>query len=143
MSQDRLLDPIAGETMPGFNALLGYRLAEWRDGHAVLELAVDERHHNRAGIVHGGVLMTMLDVTCGYSGIYSEDPAAIRRCVTLSITTTFVAPPRGPVLRAIGKRQGGGKTVYMATGEVLDADGTLCVIAQGTFRLIADAPRPA
>ena len=34
--QDQSHDPIAAETMRGFNVLLGYRLAEWREDFARL-----------------------------------------------------------------------------------------------------------
>lgn len=141
MAQDRFADPIAGEQLKGFNAVLAYRIAEWSDGRVVLELEIGEQHLNRAGLVHGGVLMTLLDVGAGYSGVYSDDPATIRRGVTLQLTATFIAPAKRGPLRCIGARRGGGKSVYMATSELVDADGTLCAVGQGTFRLIADAAR--
>lgn len=136
-------DPIAGETLQGFNAVLAYRLAEWSDGHAVLELEIGEQHRNRAGLVHGGVLMTLLDVSAGYSGVWSDDPATIRRGVTLQLTATFMAQAKRGPLRCVGERRGGGKSIYMATSEIFDGEGTLCAVGQGTFRLIAEAPREA
>ena len=55
-------DPAAAT---GFRRLLGYRTAEWREGHAVLEMDLDERHMNRAGVLHGGALATLIDTACG------------------------------------------------------------------------------
>lgn len=141
MSAERLVDPIAGERLAGFNAVLDYRLVEWLDGRAVLELDVGAQHLNRAGLVHGGVMMTLLDVAAGYSGVWSDDPTFIRRGVTLQLTASFMAQAKRGSLRCVGARRGGGKSVYMATSELFDAEGTLCAVGQGTFRLIADAAR--
>src|SRR5260221_4624257 len=83
-------DPLESETMRGFNVLLGYRLAEWRDDFARLELVLEPKHLNRSGVVHGGVLATMLDVTLGYAGVFTAEPGRVRRAVTLSMTTSFL-----------------------------------------------------
>src|SRR5207302_7524014 len=76
---DRPHDPLENETMRGFNVLIGYRLAEWRDDFARLELALEAKHLNRSGVVHGGVLATMLDVALGYTGIFIAEPGRVRR----------------------------------------------------------------
>jgi uncharacterized protein (TIGR00369 family) len=138
---DQSHDPVAVETMRGFNVLVGYRLAEWREDYARLELDLDARHLNRSGVVHGGVLATMLDVTLGYCGIYTDEPGRTRRAVTLSMTTTYLGQAKAGTLSCVARRRGGGKTVFMATGEVLDAAGTLIAMGEATFRYIADHAR--
>src|SRR5260370_31814157 len=67
-------DPLESETMRGFNVLLGYRLAEWREDFARLELVLEPKHLNRSGVVHGGVLATMLDVTLRHAGGHTAKP---------------------------------------------------------------------
>src|SRR6266849_2241494 len=127
--------------MRGFNVLLGYRLAEWRDDFARLDLALDARHLNRSGVVHGGVLATMLDVALGYAGIFSAEPGRVRRAVTLSMTTSFLGQAKSGMLSCLARRRGGGRTIFMATGEVLDEGGKLIALGEGTFRYIAETPR--
>jgi uncharacterized protein (TIGR00369 family) len=134
-------DPLESETMRGFNVLLGYRLAEWRDDFARLELVLEPKHLNRSGVVHGGVLATMLDVTLGYAGVFSEEKGRVRRAVTLSMTTSFLGQAKTGVLSCLARRRGGGKTIFMATGEVLDEGGNLIALGEGTFRYIAETPR--
>jgi uncharacterized protein (TIGR00369 family) len=127
--------------MRGFNVLIGYRLTEWRDGFARLELVLEEKHLNRSGVVHGGVLATMLDVTLGYCGIFTAEPGRIRRAVTLTMTTSYLGQAKSGTLVCNATRRGGGKTIYMATGEVLDAAGNLIALGEGTFRHIAEIAR--
>ena len=134
-------DPLESETMRGFNVLLGYRLAEWREDFARPELALEPKHLNRSGVVHGGVLATMLDVALGYAGIYTAEPGRIRRAVTLTMTTSYLGQVKSGILSCVAQRRGGGKTIYMATGEILDEAGTLIALGEGTFRYIAETAR--
>jgi uncharacterized protein (TIGR00369 family) len=134
-------DPIGTERMRGFNTVVGYRLAEWREDFARLELTLEEKHLNRSGVVHGGVLATMLDVTLGYAGIYAAEPGRIRRAVTLTMTTSYLGQVKSGILSCVAQRRGGGKTIYMATGEVLDEAGNLIAMGEGTFRYIAETAR--
>src|SRR5882724_3888094 len=120
--------------MRGFNVLLGYRLAEWRADFARLELALEPKHLNRSGVVHGGVLATMLDVALGYCGVYTAEPGRLRRAVTLSMTTSYLGQAKSGTLSCIARRRGGGKTVFFASGEVLDEAGALIAMGEGTFR---------
>jgi len=134
-------DPLENETMRGFNVLLGYRLAEWREDFARLELALEAKHLNRSGVVHGGVLATMLDVALGYAGVFTAEPGRVRRAVTLSMTASFLGQAKSGLLSCLARRRGGGKTIFMATGEVLDEGGKLVALGEGTFRYIAETPR--
>jgi uncharacterized protein (TIGR00369 family) len=135
---DRPHDPLESETMHGFNVVLGYRLAEWREDFARLELALEPKRLNRSGVVHGGVLATMLDVTLGYAGVFSAEPGRLRRAVTLSLTTSFLGQAKSGVLNCVARRRGGGKTIFMATGEVLDESGNPIALGEGTFRYIGE-----
>jgi uncharacterized protein (TIGR00369 family) len=125
--------------MQGFNALLGFRRTEWRDGYARLELDIAPQHLNRSGILHGGVLAAMLDATLGFTGVYSDEPGQRRRAVTLSMTTLYIGQARSGTIACRAERTGGGRSVFMATGTVTGPDGALLATGQGVFRHIADA----
>ncbi|RAU21582.1 PaaI family thioesterase [Paramagnetospirillum kuznetsovii] len=130
MTQD-LLD---GEPTSGFQDLLGYHLAEWAEGHAVLELAVERKHCNRAGVVHGGVLATLIDTSCGFSATYCPVPGRVRRVVTLSLTSSFLGQARHGIIRAVGRMRAGGSRIVFCSAEVLDEDGKLIAMGEGSFR---------
>jgi len=127
------LDPERPEG--GFADLVGYRLLNWQEDLAEVGLAIDKRHVNRQGRLHGGVLSTVLDAALGYSGCYIADPERRRRALTLSLTTHFVggaAEGEDLVVRAL--RSGGGRSVFFATAEARTADGRLVATAEGVFK---------
>jgi uncharacterized protein (TIGR00369 family) len=129
------LDPVTGEPSFGLQRLLGFRVSEWSENRAVVELELTSEHMNRSGIVHGGVLTTLLDTALGYSGLYCPYPGRIRRSVTLSLTTSFTGQARQGIIRAVATRRAGGRRIYTSTGEVLDAEGQILALGEGTFRL--------
>lgn len=130
------LDPVAHTeaVAAGLRSVLGFRLTEWSDGHAVVEMEVGPHHLNRSGIVHGGVYATLLDTALGYAGVYTGTDH-VRRSLTLSLTTNFTGQVRSGVLRTVARRAAAGRRIFTATGEVIAEDGTVVAIGQGTFRL--------
>lgn len=120
--------------MVGFQELLGVRVVDWEPDQVVLELTVGPHHLNRSGIVHGGVLCTLLDVALSFSGLHCEAPDQLRKAMTLSLSTTFVAPAKGAALRTIGRLEGGGRSTFMASGKVFDSQGNLVAMGEGSFR---------
>ena len=118
----------------GFQKMVGYEIVEWRAGHAVLTLAMDENHANRHGDAHGGILMTLLDAACTRAGAVDPDTGEIRRAATVSMTTNFIKPGKMGMLRAVGRKTGGGRRIFFATAEVFDADGEVVASAMVTGR---------
>jgi uncharacterized protein (TIGR00369 family) len=117
-----------------FNQALGIRLTDWVEGRAVVELDVTGDHLNRSGVVHGGVLMTLLDVACGYAGTWTEAADGARLCVTLDLMTSFVAPALAGRLTTVATVSGGGRKIFFARAEVRDEAGALLAMGQGSFR---------
>ncbi|RFA31374.1 hypothetical protein CAI21_01785 [Alkalilimnicola ehrlichii] len=133
MNEER--DPHTGEVIWGLQRTLGFRVAEWEENRAVIEMPITDGHLNRSGIVHGGMITTLLDTALGHAGIYCPYPGRVRKCITLSLTTSFTGQASGGILRAVGVRRAGGRRVYAASGEVLDGEGNIIAIGEGTFRL--------
>jgi len=44
---------------------IGGRLEEWREGYVRLGLTVEDRHTNPHGVMHGGVITTLMDEALG------------------------------------------------------------------------------
>ncbi len=126
---------IGANDSTGFHNLLGYRQASWEENIAVVELALKPEHLNLGGIVHGGVLSSLLDIVMAHAGTYSPYPEGVRRAITLSMTTTFTGQCSGGVIRVTGIKRAGGRRIFNCTGEAHDADGNLLAIAEGTFRI--------
>ncbi len=134
-------DPVAGEPVSGMQRLVGYRLEDWREGYCRVRLAIEGRHRNRYGATHGGIYATLADAAGGFSGCYPERPDERRRCVTLSLTTNYLAQPADDVMIAESRVTGGGRSVFFATIEIRDGAGTLLSTATGTFRYRNPVPR--
>jgi uncharacterized protein (TIGR00369 family) len=126
-------DPLQPEA--GFAALVGYRLGRWQEGQAEIRLAVQERHLNRSGVLHGGVLTTIIDAAGGFAGCHSAEPGVVRRAFTLSLDCHFVTnAPAGSELTARARKTGGGRQIFFATIEVHDQDGRLIAQGAGVYR---------
>ncbi len=125
---------ITPQALMGYHELLGMHVVEWEEGRAVVELTIEPKHLNRSGNVHGGVLASMLDSALSLAGLHCDVPGNIRRGMTLSLTTTFVGPARQGVLRATGTLRGGGQKTFMTSGEIVDEQGNLVAMGEGSFR---------
>ncbi len=125
----------------GFADLVGYELGEWREDYAEVTLVVAERHINRSGVMHGGVLSTLIDTACGYCGTFSPEPGHRRRAFTVTLTSQFIASaPLGATLTAAARRTGGGRQIFFSTCDVTDEDGRLIGKGDGVFKYIRDRP---
>lgn len=128
----------------GYGQLIGYRLVAWRENYAEVELELGPQHLNGYGIPHGGLIATLLDTACGYAGVYCTVPGNVRHAVTLSLTTQFIGQVRDfGRLVAIGRKTGGGRSIYFATGELRDGAGNLIAEAVATFRYRKGSEDPA
>ena len=112
---------------------LGLQLLEKGDGRALIRLEPRPEHLNSWNGVHGGVLMTLLDVALS-SAARSLDPACIG-ATTVEMKTNFLSAATGPIL-AEGFAQRAGRSLIFAEGEVSDPAGTVLAKASGTFKLI-------
>lgn len=121
----------------GFADLVGYKLENWQDDLAEVSLTVAARHLNRSGVMHGGVLSTLIDTACGYCGCYAPPGAPPRRAFTLSLTCNFIGTAQaGQRLLARARRAGGGRTLFFADCQVSDRDGRVIGSGQGSFKYI-------
>ncbi len=98
-------------------------------GEAVLE--VEPHHKNKRGVVHGGMVSSLLDMALGSAVIGSMKPE--EWCGTASLDIHFVRPARGDVVRARGKLVNRGHRIAFAEGELVDQRGNVCARAQGVW----------
>lgn len=127
---------------PGLRQTLGYRTAEWREGYAVVELAMRPELLNGHGTVHGGLHAVLLDVAMGHAARWCTVPGNERHVVTLSLTTSYLEGGKGGLLRAIGHLEGESNGVAACTGEVVDESGRVLAVGQASFRFLTGSERP-
>ncbi|KNX40528.1 hypothetical protein ROTO_29230 [Roseovarius tolerans] len=128
------IDPALLEAPSALQTHLGYRLTEWSDDFARVELPLTPVLMNRQGLPHGGMHATLLDTAMGFAGCYTGDPERAQMALTLSLTVNYLGQARGDVLIAEARRTGGGKSTYFAEGDVRDETGALIATGGGVFR---------
>lgn len=118
----------------GFRSLVAYSTAAWQDGYAEVEVALGPQHMNSVGITHGGVYATLLDAAFGQCATWCSKPGNVRHCVTITLTTTFLDPAHEGTIRAIGRLEEVVERIAFCRGEIVDRDGRVLAIGQGSFR---------
>lgn len=132
----------AGTTPPVFQQLLGFKREEWTEGHGRISLKVEPWHLNMSGVIHGGVLVSMLDVACGMTGLYCTQKGNRRHSVTVSLTTNFIGQTSSGIITASGRMTSGGRKIYFAYAEIHDDKGRLIASGSGVHRYRSGSEKP-
>jgi uncharacterized protein (TIGR00369 family) len=134
-----------------FVEALGCELLRFEDGEAEIALTPKDEHLNSWSVVHGGVLMTLLDVAMAHAarsvGVSSTQAARAaaaagpdpRGVVTVEMKTSFMRPGEGRVV-AKGKLLTQTHTLAFCEGSLFDASGALLAHATGTFKYLRALP---
>ncbi len=126
----------SGRFSAPFQNLLGYEISHIEQDLGRVRLELVDEHMNPIGIPHGGIYATLLDVALGVSGSLDRLSGERLFAVTLNLNVNFVAPAKGSVLIAEGRRVGGGKSIYFAEGTVTDDKGTIIAHGTGSFKYL-------
>ncbi len=122
---------------PGVQQLVGYKTTiDRRDGSCSVTLDLEPPHLNRHGILHGGIVATVLDVVCGNTASQFFDPENHAALVTVSLTLSYVAAAKAGRITARARVTGGGKSIAHIFGELHDEQGQLLATATGVFKRI-------
>jgi uncharacterized protein (TIGR00369 family) len=93
--------------------------------HLTRESDVGWRH-----LVHGGILMTLLDEVMTWAAILSAKKA----CVAVEVTVRLKAPVAvGRRIRVEGWKGSGKSRVVVAEGRIVDEDGVVLATATGKY----------
>ena len=97
-------------------------------------------HQSYAGIVHGGILSTLLDESMGYAAM---GEGLKRKVVTIEYTLNFRHPsPVGLPLKVVAATIGQRRNIILTRGNIVAPDGTVLVEASGKFyEIISDLPK--
>ena len=140
--------PIALPTSIPFVESLGVQLLSMQGGLAEARFVARPEHLNSWSVVHGGVVMALLDFTMSMAGrsasvdrlraeaertgkAFVDDESGAN--ITIEMKTSFMLPARGE-LRIKGICLQSGRSVTFCEGEVRDPEGRIVARASGTFK---------
>lgn len=106
----------------------GIRITAVGDGRAAGEMQIASNHMNPLGIVHGGLMCTLMDQTAGVAACSRGST-----CRTINCEVRFLSPGIAGKLHADAKAIRMGGSLAVIGVEVRDDRGTLC--AEGTYTL--------
>ncbi len=117
-----------------FSAFIGTEMEEMRDGYVRLSLVLQRHHTNPNGVMHGGVVTTMMDSALGAAlGSLRGDEAKRNPHATIEMNASFLAAARaGDEIVVEGRVLRLGKSIAFGEAEAhRRGDGEL--IAKGRF----------
>jgi uncharacterized protein (TIGR00369 family) len=115
-----------------FDALVG---TEWLDDdpdHARVRLPLREDLRQPYGLLHGGVISTLVESVCSRStaiAVYEQEMVAMGQ----SITVNFIRPVTEGAAEVRARARHRGRTTWVWDAEIRDAEDRLCALAQMTI----------
>jgi len=118
------------ESVP-FGKLLGLKLEKIKPGEATLALEIRHDFMQNNGVVHGGVIASLIDSTTAFSIIPLL--AEQERITTIDLTINYLRPLVSGKITATAKVLREGGRVIVTSAEVFDTDGNLASTALSTY----------
>jgi len=121
----------------GFLHLIGPLWQRLVNGVHEYALITEDKHHNRRGLVQGGVLMTFADRTCGMTARYVSGKPTL---ATVQLDTHFVESGKiGEVLISRPRVVRSTRSLIFITTEVT-VDKRVLAMASGVFKILKNDP---
>lgn len=117
------------ETCP-LHAAIGLELVEWAPGRTTFRFDPPALvRTNEDGVVHGGALVTALDVAACFAAIAQTG----HDCSTVDLRTDFLRPALDPSFQVDGELRRAGRSLAWADATLKTLDGRLVAAARGVF----------
>lgn len=116
---------------PPFMTLLGIRPATASQGKATASMPIRADHRQEAGVVQGGITVTLADYAF-YRAVKSVlNPG--ENTVTVELKVNFMAPAREGELTATAQLVSRGRRIVVGEVDVTDSNNTLIARCLGTY----------
>ena len=126
-----------------FVQMIGAKLEDWREGYVRMPLVVEEKHTNPNGVMHGGVLTTLMDEALGavVASVRGMDTIHAAPHATVEMNVSFLAGARpGDEIMVEGRALKVGRSVAFGEAEARRR-GSDDLIAKGRFTYVIAGPR--
>ena len=122
-------EPVTAPT--GFDEEIGMEWIDLDPDNARARIAVEPRHHQPFGMVHGGVYATLAESLCSaatYNTVIKDGMVAMGQ----SNATTFLRPIKEGHVNAVARTRHRGRTTWVWDVELSDDEGRLCALVRMT-----------
>jgi uncharacterized protein (TIGR00369 family) len=123
------------ETIPsGFAEEIGTEWIDFDPDNARARIAVERRHLQPYGIVHGGVYTTLAESICSaatYNAVREDGRVAIAQ----ANDTTFLRPMGEGHITATARTRHRGRTTWVWDVEMTDDEGHVCALSRMTIAI--------
>ena len=117
----------------GFMHLIGPLWERLVDGELEFALITEDKHHNRRGLVQGGVLMTFADRTCGITARFVSGKPTL---ATVQLDTHFVEAGKiGEILISRPRVVRATRSLIFINTEIT-VDKRCIAMASGVFKIL-------
>ena len=114
---------------------LDFTIDDGIDGEAVAALDVSDRHLNPNGVVHGGVVFTLVDTAMGRATMSVLDEGRI--CASIEVAVRYLRPITGGRLVATASVLRAGRRIVHLEGRVtVDGDDRPVAVVQASFAVL-------
>jgi acyl-coenzyme A thioesterase PaaI-like protein len=121
----------------GFLSLVGPLWQRVVDGEHEYAIEAQDKHHNRRGLVQGGLLMTFADRSCGMTARYVSGRQTL---ATVQMDTHFVDSGKiGEILISKPRVVRATRSLIFLTTEV-SANERCIAMASGVFKILKNDP---
>ncbi len=119
---------------PHYRDLIGEEVVRGEKGETTVRLPVRPFVLNRSGVVHGGVICTLMDEAIGWAAYNSLGEGG--QVVTAELKINFLEAAASGILTGHGRVIRQGKHLIVGQGNILDQEGTLLAHGLGTWMIV-------
>jgi uncharacterized protein (TIGR00369 family) len=122
-----------------FIELIGAQLEEWREGYVRMSLELQDHHTNPNGVMHGGVVTTLMDDAIGgvIASVRGLDEMFAAPHLLVEMNTSFLAAARpGDTITVEAKVLKLGRRVAFGEAETRRGDGELVALGRMAFVIL-------
>ena len=114
---------------------LDFTINDGIGGEAVAALDVSDRHLNPNGVVHGGVVFTLVDTAMGRATMSVLEEGRI--CASIEVAVRYLRPITGGRLVATASvLQAGRRIVHLEGRVTVDGDDRPVAVVQASFAVL-------
>jgi uncharacterized protein (TIGR00369 family) len=129
------MDASVSPKADSYHRFLDYSVVEESDGFVRLELTGFDQHRNRGDYIHGGVVMSLMDIAGIMAGV--RGGVENRKAVTVNLNSNFLSTAMGETVHAEARVTRKGRSMFFCDCRVVDAaTGKLYATGQGVYKFL-------